>query len=55
MGVEHRNLIPVTVDFDNELEADIIDALFGEDKHNQRKEILTTVFNTNAKRGVSAI
>lgn len=43
VGVEHRNLIPVTVDFDNELEADIIDALFGEDKHNQRKEILTTV------------
>lgn len=43
VGVEHRRLIPVTCDFDNELECDLIDALFGEDKKKQRKEILTTV------------
>lgn len=46
VGVEGRNLIPVTVDFDNELERDLIDALFGSDKHHQRKEILTTVLGS---------
>lgn len=40
---DNRNLIPLTVDFDNELERDLIDSLFGEDKKHQRKEILTTV------------
>lgn len=43
VGVENRHLIPVTVDFKNELECDIIDALFGADKDNQRKSILTSV------------
>lgn len=43
VGVEHRRLIPVTCDFDNELEIDLIDALFGADRKNQRKEILSTV------------
>lgn len=43
VGVEHRRLVPVTCDFDNELECDIIDALFGADKRKQRKEILSTV------------
>jgi len=43
VGVEHRRLIPVTCDLDNDLECELIDALFGEDKHKQRKSILTTV------------
>ena len=43
VGVEHRRLVPVTCDFDNELECDVIDALFGADKRKQRKEILSTV------------
>ena len=43
VGVEHRHLIPVTCDFDNELEVDLIDALFGQDKRKQRKEILSMV------------
>lgn len=43
VGVKGRHLIPLTVDLNNSLEKDLIDALFGEDKHNQRKEILTTV------------
>lgn len=43
VGVEHRRLVPVTCDFDNELECDLIDALFGADKRKQRKEILSTV------------
>lgn len=38
-----RNLIPVTVDFEDEASRDIIDALFGADKYHQRKEILTKV------------
>lgn len=46
VGVEHRHLIPVTCDFDNELECDLIDALFGEDKKKQRKEILTMVLGS---------
>lgn len=40
---DKRRLIPLTVDLENDLEKDLIDALFGEDKKNQRKEILTTV------------
>lgn len=47
VGVARRNLIPVTVDYSNELEADLIDALFGEDKHKQRKDILTMVLGEN--------
>lgn len=43
VGVEHRRLVPVTCDFDNELECDLIDALFGADKRKQRKDILSTV------------
>lgn len=43
VGVEHRKLVPVTCDFDNELEVDLIDALFGQDKRKQRKEILSMV------------
>lgn len=43
VGVEHRRLVPVTCDFSNELEVDFIDALFGEDKKKQRKEILSMV------------
>lgn len=46
VAVETRNLIPVTVDFNNDLECDLIDALFGADKKGQRKEILTTVLGS---------
>lgn len=46
VGVESRHLIPVTCDFDNDLEIDLIDALFGQDKRKQRKEILSIVLGT---------
>lgn len=38
-----RNLVPIKVDFENEDERELIDALFGADKYHQRKKILTTV------------
>ena len=40
-----RNLVPLTCDFDNELERDLIDALFGADKYKQRKNIISTALN----------
>lgn len=36
-----RNLVPLTIDFDDETTRELIDALFGADKYHQRKEILT--------------
>lgn len=36
-----RDLIPVTCDFDNAFERELIDALFGADIYNQRKQIIT--------------
>ena len=38
-----RTLIPVTCDLSNNVERDLIDALFGADKYKQRKSIITTV------------
>lgn len=38
-----RNLIPVTIDFDDEVSVDIIDALFGADKYGLRKPILANL------------
>ena len=38
-----RNLIPVTVDFDDTTSRDIIDALFGADKYGLRKPILANL------------
>ena len=38
-----RNLVPITVNFQDENERELIDALFGADKYCQRKKILTTV------------
>ena len=35
----------MTCDFDNELERDLIDALFGADKYKQRKNIISTALN----------
>ena len=40
---ETRTLIPVTCDLNNDLERELIDALFGADKYHQRKSIITTV------------
>ena len=40
---ETRHLIPVTCDLTNDLERELIDALFGADKYKQRKSIITTV------------
>lgn len=37
-----RDLIPVTCDFDNPFEVELIDALFGADIYNQRKQIITS-------------
>lgn len=42
-----RNLVPLTCDFDNEFEVDLINALFGEDKEGQRKSIISTVLGTD--------
>ena len=36
-----RDLIPVTCDFNNEFERELIDALFGADVYKQRKQIIT--------------
>lgn len=40
---ETRRLIPVTCDFKNETERELIDALFGADKYKQRKDIISAV------------
>lgn len=42
-----RNLIPLTIDLENDMERDFIDALFGMDKYHQRKEILTAALGSN--------
>ena len=41
-----RNLIPLTIDLQNDMERDFIDALFGADKYHQRKEILTAALGS---------
>lgn len=38
-----RNLVQLSCDFENKFECDIIEALFGADKNNQRKRILTNI------------
>ena len=40
---DSRNLIPVTCDLMNETERNLIDALFGADKYNLRKQIITEI------------
>lgn len=42
-----RTLIPVTCDFSNQAECDLIDALFGADKYGQRKMIISTVLGSD--------
>lgn len=42
-----RTLIPVTCDLQNQTERDLIDALFGADKYNQRKAIISTVLGAD--------
>lgn len=42
-----RTLIPVNCDFNNQVERDLIDALFGADKFNQRKAIISTVLGAD--------
>ena len=42
-----RTLIPVTCDLQNQTERDLIDALFGADKYNQRKSIISTVLGAD--------
>lgn len=42
-----RNLVPVNCDLQNQVECDLIDALFGADKFNQRKSIISTVLGAN--------
>ena len=42
-----RNLIPLTIDLQNDMERDFIDALFGMDKYHQRKEILTSALGAD--------
>lgn len=44
---ETRNLIPLTIDLDNPMEREFIDALFGVDKYHQRKEILTAALGAD--------
>lgn len=44
---DSRNLIPVTVDLDNESERELIDALFGADKYSQRKAIISEALGHN--------
>lgn len=44
---EHRNLIRLGCNFENETERQFIDALFGADKFKQRKSILTSVLGGN--------
>lgn len=40
---EHRKLVPLTVDVNNEQARKIIQVLFGVDKFNERKEVLTQI------------
>lgn len=40
-----RNLIQLSCDLDSEIERDLIDALFGNDKYKQRKSIISTVLD----------
>jgi DNA gyrase subunit B len=42
-----RDLVPVTCDLQNQTERDLIDALFGADKYNQRKAIISAVLGTD--------
>ena len=42
-----RTLIPVDCDLQNQTERDLIDALFGADKFNQRKAIISTVLGAD--------
>ena len=42
-----RDLIPVTCDLQNNVERDLIDALFGADKYGQRKAIISAVLGTD--------
>lgn len=42
-----RHLVQLTVDFSNQVECDLIDALFGKDKYGQRKMILATVLGSD--------
>lgn len=44
---ETRHLQPVTCDFENTTERELIDALFGCDKFKQRKEILTAILGAD--------
>lgn len=41
-----RNLVPITVDFDDDMTQELIDALFGADKHHLRKSILTQILGS---------
>ena len=42
-----RTLIPVTCDLQNEIERELIDALFGADKYNQRKSIISAILGAD--------
>lgn len=42
-----RQLIQLNCDFSNQVECDLIDALFGADKYNQRKAIISEVLGTD--------
>lgn len=42
-----RTLVPVTCDFESRTEVDLIDALFGADKYNQRKQIISAVLGSS--------
>lgn len=42
-----RTLIPLTCDFQNQTERDLIDALFGADKFGQRKSIISAILGAN--------
>lgn len=45
---DSRNLIPLNCDLFNETERGMIDALFGADKYNMRKQILTEILGLSA-------
>lgn len=42
-----RNLIQLSCDLENDIERELIDALFGADKYKQRKQIITTILGSN--------
>lgn len=42
-----RMLVPVTCNFDSQFERDLIDALFGADKYNQRKTIISAILGAD--------